>query len=112
MSSKIKWIAKRNDEIPPRPPTINVAGLLFERNEFLQESTFSPLVQEHSLEHKKATLIGGGAGGVSPLRFAIHFIFEDTGIEILVVHHVLETLSNIFVVEHFLVLGTIINARS
>ena len=54
----------------------------------------------------------GGAGGVSSLRFAIHFIFEDTGIEILVVHHVLETLSNICVVEHVLVLGTIINARS
>ena len=54
----------------------------------------------------------GGAGGVSSLRFAIHFIFEDTGIEILVVHHVLETLSNTFVVERSSVLGTITNARS
>ena len=42
----------------------------------------------------------------------MHNQYFDTGIEILVVHHVLETLSNIFVVEHVLVLGTIINARS
>ena len=36
------------------------------------------------------TLIVGGPGGTSSLCFAIHFIFENTGTLIWVVHHVLK----------------------
>ena len=47
---------------------------------FCKNPLFHRWPKNTRLNTKKATLIGGGAGGVPPSRFAIHFIFEDTGL--------------------------------